>query len=102
MICTGHQILFELTMEWRELCNEELNDLYWSPNIVRVIKRRKIRWARHVARMGENRVVYTILVGKPGGKRPLGRQRRRWEDNNKMDLQEVGCGVWTGLSWLRI
>jgi hypothetical protein len=61
-----------------------------------------MRWAGYVARMGEGRGVYTVLVGKPEGKRPLGRPRCRWEDNIKVDLQEVGCGVWTGLSWLRI
>ena len=64
---------------------------YSSPNIVRVIKSRRMRWAGHVARMGEGRDVYRILMGKPEGKRPLGRPRRRWEDNIKMDLQEVGC-----------
>ena len=72
------------------------------PNIVRVIKSRTIRWAWHVARMGESRGVHRVLVGKPEGKRPLGRPRSRWEDNIKMDLQEVGCGAWTGLIWLRI
>jgi len=69
---------------------------------VRVIKSRRMRWAGHVARMGKGRGVYRVLVGKPEGKRPLGRPRRRWEDNIKMDHQEVGCGVWTGSSWLRI
>ena len=92
----------EVTGEWRRLHNEELNDLYSSPNIVRVIKSRRMRWAGHVARMGERRGVYRVLVWKPEVKRPLGRTRRRWEDNIKMDLQEVGCGVWTGSSWLRI
>jgi hypothetical protein len=72
--------------------NEELNDMYCSPNIVRATKSRRKRWAGHVARMGEGRGVYRYLVGKPEGKRPLGRPRRRWEDNIKMDLQEVGCG----------
>jgi len=72
---------------------EELNDLYCSPNIVRVIKSRRMRWAGHVTRMEEGRGVYRFMVGKPEGKRPLGRTRRRWEDNIKMDLQEVGCGV---------
>jgi hypothetical protein len=77
--------------------NEELNDLYCSPNVVRVIKSRRIRWAGHVARMGEMRGVYTILVGRPEGKRPLGRLRLRWEDNIRMDLQEVECG---GMDWI--
>ena len=72
--------------------NEELNDLYSSPNIVRVIKSRRMRWAGLVACMGKRRGVYRALVGKPEGKRPLGRPRRRLEDNIKMDLQEVGCG----------
>ena len=90
----------EVTREWRRLHNEELNDLYSSPNIVRVIKSRRMRWAGHVARMGEERGVYRVLVGKPEGKRPLGRPRRRWVDNIRMDLQEVGCGYmdWIGLA----
>jgi len=91
-------VLVPATGEWRKLHNEELNDLYSSPNIVRVTKS-TMRWVRHVARMGERRVVYRILVGKPGGKRPLGRPRRRWEDNIKMDLQEVGCG---GMGWIEL
>ena len=91
-----------VTEEWRKLHNGELNDLYYSPNIVRVIKSRRTRWAEHVARMGKRRGVYRILVGKPEGKRPLGRPRRRWKDNIKMVLQEVGVWVWTGSSWLRI
>jgi hypothetical protein len=70
--------------------NEKLSDLYSLPNIVRVVKSRRMRWARHVARMGEGRGVYRVLVAKPEEKRPLGRSRRRWEDNNKMDIQEVG------------
>jgi len=82
----------EVTGERRKLHNEELNDLYTSPNIVQVIKSRRMRWAGHVARMGERRDVYRVLVGKSEGKRTLGRPRRRWEDNIKMDLQEVGCG----------
>jgi hypothetical protein len=82
----------EVTGEWRKLHNEELNDLYSLPNIVRVVKSRRMRWAGHVARMGEDRDVHRLLVGKPAGKRPLGRPRRRWEENIKMDLQEVGGG----------
>ena len=90
----------EVTGEWRRLHNEELNSLYSSPNIVRVIKSRRMRWAGHVARMGEERGVYKVLVGKPEGKRPLGRPKRRWVDNIRMDLQEVGCGHvdWIGLA----
>ena len=90
----------EVTGEWRRLHNEELNDLYSSPNIVRVIKSRRIRWAGHVARMDEERGAYRVLVGKPKGKSPLRRPRRRWVDNIAMDLQEVGCGYvdWTGLA----
>ena len=82
----------EVMGEWRRLHNEELNDLYSSPNIVRVIKLRRLRCAGHVARMGEERGVYRVFVGKPGGRRPLGRPRRRWVDNIRMNLQEVGCG----------
>ena len=74
--------------------------MYSSPNIVRVIKARRMRWAGNVARMGEESGVYRILVGKPEGKRPLGRPRHRWVDNITMDLQEVGCGYmdWIGLA----
>jgi hypothetical protein len=79
-----------------------ISDLYSSPNIIRAIKSRSMRWAGHVARMGEGRGAYRVLVGKPEGRRPLGRSRRRWEDNIKMDLQEVGWGAWTGFIWLRI
>jgi len=78
--------------EWRKLYNEELRDLYSLPNIVRVVKSRRMIWAGHVARMGEGRGVHRVLVGKPEGKRPLGRPRRRWEDNIKLDLREVGGG----------
>ena len=90
----------EVMGEWGRLHNEELNDLYSSPNIVRVIKSRRMRWAGHVARVGEERGVYRVLVGKPEGKRPLGRPRRRWVDNIRMDLQEVGYGYmdWIGLA----
>jgi hypothetical protein len=76
----------EVTEEWRKLHNKELNDLYSLPNIVRVVKSRRMRWAGHVALMGEYRGVHRVLVGKPDGKRPLGRPKRRWEDNIKMDL----------------
>jgi hypothetical protein len=89
----------KVTEEWRKLLNEELNDLYSSPTTLWVIKSRKMRWACHVARMGEERDMYRVLVGKPVAKRPLGRPKLRWENNIKMDLQEVG---WTGLSWFRI
>ena len=77
----------EVTGEWRRLHNEELNDLYSLPNIERVIKSRRMKWAWHVARMGEDRGVYKVFLGKPEGKRPLGRPRRRWVDNIRMDLQ---------------
>ena len=88
-----------VTEKWRKLHKEELNDLYSSPNIVRVIKSRRTRWAGHVARMGEGRGMYRVLVGKPEGKRPLGRPRHRWEDNIKMDLQEAGSG---GRDWIEL
>jgi hypothetical protein len=84
---------------WRKLHNDELHDLYSSPNIVRVIKSRRMRWAGHVARMGEGRNAYRVLVGRPEGKRPLGRPRRRWEDNIKRDLREVGID---GANWIRL
>jgi hypothetical protein len=89
----------DVTTEWRNLHNEELIDLYSSPNIVRLIKSRRIRWAGHVERMGEMRVVQRILVGKPEGRRPLGRPRSRWEDNSKMNLQEVGC---RDMDWMEV
>jgi len=79
----------EVTGDWRKLHNEELNDLYSLPNTVRVVKSRRMRWAGHVTRMGQDRGVQRVLVGKPEGKRPLGRPRLRWEDNIKMELQEV-------------
>ena len=87
----------EVTGEWRKLHNEELNDLYSSPNVVRVIKSRRIRWLGHVARMGERRGLYRVLVGKPEGKIQFERPRHRWEDNINMDIQEVGCG---GMDWI--
>jgi hypothetical protein len=87
----------EITEEWRKVHNEELNDMYSSPSIVRVIKSRIMRCAGHVASMGVRRGVYRVWWGW-WGKRPLGRPRRRWEDNIKMDIQEVGLGS----SWLRI
>ena len=82
----------EVTGKWRKLHNEELRDLYSLRSIVRVVKSRRMRWAWHVAGMGEGRGVHRVLVGKPEGKRPLGSPRRRWEDNIKMDLREVGGG----------
>jgi len=91
----------EVTRERRKLHNEELSDMYSSPYIFRVIKSRRMRWVGHVARMGERRGVYRILVGKPEGKRPLGRLRRRWEENIKI-FRKWDVGVWTGSSWLRI
>ena len=90
----------EVTGEWRRLHNEELKDLYPSHNIVRVIKSKRMRWAGHVVRMGEERGVYRVLVGKPEGRSQLGRHRCRWVDNIRMDLQEVDCGYmdWIGLA----
>jgi hypothetical protein len=90
----------EVTREWRKLHNEELHDLYSSPRIIRIIKSRRMRWAGHVKRMEEKRNAYRLLVGKPEGKRPLGRPRRRWVYNINMDLGEVGCGDvdWIGLA----
>ena len=87
------------TVEWRKIHNEELNEMCSSLSIVQVIKLRRMRWAGHVACMGESGGVYKVLVGKPGGKRPLGRPRLRWEDNIKMDLQEVEC---EGMNWISV
>ena len=84
--------------EWGKLHNEELNDLYSSLSIVRVIKSRRMRWVWHVVHMGERRGIHRVLVGKHEGKRPLGRPRHRWEDI-KMDLQEAGCG---GIDWIEL
>jgi hypothetical protein len=90
----------EVKGEWRKLHNEKLRDLYSSPSIIRLIKSRRIRWAGHVAQMGEKRNAYRLLVGKPEEKRPIGRPRRRWVDNIRMDLEEVGWGDvdWIGLA----
>jgi hypothetical protein len=89
----------EVTGGWRKLHNEELHRLNSSPSIVRVIKARRIRWAGHVACMGEARGGYNILVGRPEGRRPLRRPRRRWKDNIKMDLREVGFG---DVDWIHL
>jgi hypothetical protein len=89
----------EVTGGWRKLHNEELHGLYSSPSIIRVIKARRMRWAGHVARMGEVRGAYNILFGRPEGRRPLGRPRRRWEDNIKMDLREIGFG---DVDWIHL
>jgi len=88
----------EVTGKCRKLRNEELKDLY-SPNIVREITSRRMRWAEHIVGMGEKRAVYRVLLGKPGGRRPLGRPRLRKEDNIKMDLQETGCGA---MDWIEL
>jgi hypothetical protein len=87
----------EVTGGWRELHNEEFRDLYSSPIIIRIIKSRKMRWAGHVARMREKRNAYRLLVGKPEGKKPQGRPRRRWVDNIKMDVLGIG---WGGMDWI--
>jgi len=89
----------EVTGDWRKLHNEELNDLYSPPNIVRVIKSRRMRWAEHLARTGNRGSLYRVLVGKLEENRPLRRPRHRREDNIKMDLQEVGCG---GMEWIEL
>jgi hypothetical protein len=89
----------EVTGEWRKLHNEELHNLYSSPDIIRQVKSRRMRWAGHVVRMGQERKVYKVLVGKPEGNRPLGRPRIRWEDGIRMDLWEIGLGG-IGFDWL--
>jgi hypothetical protein len=86
-----------VTGGWRKLHNEELHNLYNSPSIIRIIKSRRMRWAGHMALMGETRNVYRLLVGKPEGKRPLGRSRRRWIDNIKMDALDIGL---SGVNWI--
>jgi hypothetical protein len=89
----------EVTGGWRKLHNEELHGLYSSPSIVRVIKARRIRWAGHVARMREVKGAYKILVGRPEGRKPLGRPRHRWEDSIKMDIREIGFG---DVDWIHL
>jgi hypothetical protein len=89
----------EVTEEWRNLHNGELHNLYSSPDIIGQIKSRRMSWAGHVARMEEGRHVYRVLVGRPEGKRPLERPRRRWEDGIKMDLREIG---WGGVEWIHL
>jgi hypothetical protein len=92
----------EVMGEWRKLHSGELHNLYSSTDIIRQIKSRRMRWAGHVARMGEGRNVYRVSVGKPEGKRPLGTPRRGWEGGIEMDLREIGWGGWSGFIWLRI
>jgi hypothetical protein len=90
------------TGEWRKLHNEELHNLYSSPDTIRQVKSRRMRWAEHVAHMGEERKVYKVLVGKPEVKRPLGRPMRRWEDGIRMDLRETGLGGGGCVDWIRL
>jgi hypothetical protein len=92
----------EGTGEWRKLHNGELHNLYSSPDIIKQIKSRRMRWAGHVARMGEGRNVYRVLMGKPEGRRPLERPRRRGEKEIKLELRDIGWEVWSGFTWLRI
>jgi hypothetical protein len=89
----------EVTGGWSKLHNEELYNLYSSPDIIRQVKSRRMRWAGHVTRMGEEKKMYNLLVGKPERKSPLGRPRRRWEDGIRMDLREIGLG---GVDWIRL
>jgi hypothetical protein len=89
----------EVTGEWRKLHNEELHNMYSSQDVIRQVKSRRMRWAGHVARMGEERKVYKVLMGKPEGNRPLGRPRHRWEYGITMDLGEIGLG---GVDWIRL
>jgi hypothetical protein len=88
-----------VTGEWRKLHNEELHNLYSSLDVIRQIKSWRMRWAEHVARMGEERKLYKVLVAKPEGKRSLGRPRRMWEDGIRMDFREIGLG---GVDWIRL
>jgi hypothetical protein len=87
---------------WRKLHNDELHSLYSLPNVVRVIKSRGIRWAGHVARIGDGRGIIRVLVGRPKDKRPLRRHRRRWEDNIKINIREIRIDVVTGFGWLKL
>jgi hypothetical protein len=89
----------EVTGEWRKLHSVELHNLYSSPDIIRQVKSRRMRWAGHVAHVGEERKVYKVLVGKPKGRRPLGRPSHRWEDGVRMDLREIGLGC---VDWIRL
>jgi hypothetical protein len=89
----------EVTGKWRKLHNDKLHNLYSSPNIIRQIKTRRMKWAGHVTRMGKERKVYKVLAGKSEGKRSLGRPRRRWEDGIRMDLREIGWGC---VDWIRL
>jgi hypothetical protein len=89
----------EVTGEWRKLHNEELHILFSSPNIIRQIKSRRMRWAGHAARIGEEGNMYSVLIGKPEGKRPLGGPRRRWENGIRMDLREIG---WGSADWIQL
>jgi hypothetical protein len=88
-----------VTGEWRKLHNEELHNLYSPTDIIKQVKSRRMRWVGHVARVGQERKVYKVLVGKPKGKRPFGRPRRRWEDGIRMDLREIGLGC---VDWFRL
>jgi hypothetical protein len=87
----------EVTGEWGKLHNEELHNLYSFPDIIRQIQSRRMRWMGHVARIGEERKAYKVLVGKPEGRKPLGRPRRRWEYGVRMDIREIGLG---GVDWI--
>jgi hypothetical protein len=89
----------EQVVSWRKLHNDEIHNLYSSPNIVRVVKSKRMMWAGHVARMGDGGGVYGVLIGRPEGERPLRRRRHKWEDNIKMDLRELGID---GVNWIRL